>query len=72
MKQINAVADFFAMPNTLGDAMVRWAVLMPMIVCIVMLDRYFESAAPAAAFGYALGSLTTYGTMRQYLAPGQR
>lgn len=71
MEQINAAADFCAIPNTVGQVAVRWAVLMPMIFCVVMLDRYFDSAAPAALFGYALGSLTTYGSMRRARAPGQ-
>lgn len=65
MNRLNVLADWCAMPETPSEAIVRWAVLIPMIFMVVVLDRYFGSAAPAAAFGYALGSLTMYGTMRK-------
>jgi len=71
MDYLNKAADFCAMPDTLRQATMRWAVLLPLIVVVVLLDKYLDTAAPAAMFGYALGSLTTYGSLRKTVTLGQ-
>lgn len=67
MQYLNTVAEFCALPRAARGATVRLCLLIPIMFVVVWLDKYHGSAVPAAVFGYLVGALTSYGTMRVML-----
>ena len=67
MRYVNAVAEFFTIPDTLEQATLRWLAIVALIFPVVLADNYFHSSAPAGTFGYLLGSFTVWGTVRRML-----
>ena len=67
MRYVNVVAEFCAMQDTIGAAALRWVVIVVLLFLVVLADNCLHSSAPAAAFGYLLGGITIYGTIRKML-----
>ena len=67
MYYVNLIAEFCAIPEAFFAATLRLFALIPLVFVIILLDRYFNTAAPAAAFGYLLGGLTVWGIVRKML-----
>ncbi len=63
----DGIARLAELPQTWPQAICRSVVITALLFSIVILDNYFQSAAPAGMFGYLWGSLSMYGFMRRHL-----
>ncbi len=66
MKQINAIADWMAIPATWERAILRLLLLLICGTAVVLFGNWVGlPVSIGAAFGYIWGSLTTYGNCRR-------